>query len=200
MPSKGVNKADGDPLTHVRGYKSNGLHRTAAAHSTDRPRRTDGTHRTKVAPHVSKGTALVFHSPTPDVSRRGLREFAKRLETEVAGGGKFCCLIADDKELRRLNREFRGKDYPTDVLSFPSHGQAGSVSYGEIAISMDAARRQAAEYRHNVEAEIGILMLHGVLHLLGMDHETDRGQMSAAERKWRARLGLPAALIERVGA
>lgn len=151
----------------------------------------------------SQQSALLFQAATPGVSRRDLRAFAKRLETEVGGGRAFCCLIADDNELRRLNREFRGKDYPTDVLSFPSDGQAGQaggLSYGEIAISMDSARRQAAEYGHSVEAEIGILMLHGVLHLLGMDHETDRGQMSAAERKWRARLGLPAGLIERVGA
>jgi probable rRNA maturation factor len=148
----------------------------------------------------SQQSALLFQAATPGVSRRALRTFAKRLETEVVGGRAFGCLIADDKELRRLNREFRGYDYPTDVLSFPSEGQAGGLSYGEIAISIDAARRQAAEYGHSVEAEIGILMLHGVLHLLGMDHETDRGQMSAAERKWRARLGLPAGLIERVGA
>lgn len=92
-----------------------------------------------------------------------------------------------------MNREFRGRDYPTDVLSFPG-------DFGQIAISFDAARRQAAEFGHGVEEEIEILMLHGLLHLLGMDHETDSGRMSRAERKWRARLGLPAGLIERVGA
>ena len=103
-----------------------------------------------------------------------------------------------------MNREFRKRDYPTDVLSFPAGtpagGQAGGLSYGEIAISFDAARRQAAEYGHCAEDEISILILHGLLHLLGMDHETDDGRMSRAERKWRARLGLPAGLIERVGA
>jgi len=79
-------------------------------------------------------------------------------------------------------------------------GQASGLSCGEIAISFDAAHRQAAEYGHSVQQEIEILILHGLLHLLGMDHETDRGQMSAAERKWRISLRLDAGLIERAGA
>jgi probable rRNA maturation factor len=82
------------------------------------------------------------------------------------------------------------------VLSFPS---AGSDAFlGEIAISFARAKQQAAEHSHSVTQEIEILMLHGVLHLLGMDHEADRGQMARAERKWRETLGLPAGLIERV--
>ena len=153
----------------------------------------------------SQQSTLLFQVATPGVSRRALRAFVRRLEVEVAGECAFCCLIAGDAELRRLNREFRKRDYPTDVLSFPAGsppavGQAGGLSYGEIAISFDAARRQAAEYGHGVEDEIRILILHGLLHLIGMDHETDGGRMSRAERKWRARLGLPAGLIERVGA
>jgi probable rRNA maturation factor len=156
----------------------------------------------------SQQSALLFQVATPGLSRRGLRAFAKRLETEVAGGRPFCCLIAGDAELLRLNREFRGRDYATDVLSFPAAvGQAsglsveaGGLPYGEIAISFDAAKRQAAEYGHHVDQEIGILMLHGLLHLLGMDHEADRGRMLSAEQKWRARLGLPAGLIERAHA
>jgi len=152
----------------------------------------------------SQQSTLLFQVAAPGVSRRALRAFVKRLEGEVARGCAFCCLITGDAELRRLNREFRKRDYPTDVLSFPAGtpagGQAGGLSYGEIAISFDAARRQAAEYGHCAEDEISILILHGLLHLLGMDHETDDGLMSRAERKWRARLGLAAGLIERVGA
>ncbi|HLK22801.1 MAG TPA: rRNA maturation RNase YbeY [Bryobacteraceae bacterium] len=148
----------------------------------------------------SQQSALLFQVATTGLSRRGLRAFQKRLQLEVGGGHGFCCLIADDAELRRLNREFRRKDYPTDVLSFPSVKQAGDLPHGEIAISYDAARRQSQEYGHSVEQELKILMLHGLLHLLGMDHETDGGHMSKAERKWRIRLGLPAGLIERVGA
>ena len=98
--------------------------------------------------------------------------------------------------MARLNRHFRGKRGPTDVLSFPAHEDPNRV-LGELAISFDRAKQQAAERRHAVDEEIAVLMLHGVLHLMGMDHETDRGQMARAERKWRSSLGLPAGLIER---
>ena len=156
-------------------------------------------------------SALLFQVATPGLSRRGVRAFATRLETEVAGGRPFGCLISCDAELRRLNRKFLGRDYATDVLSFPAavgqasglSMQAGGLPYGdlgEIAISFETARRQAAEHGHGVDQEIAILMLHGLLHLLGMDHESDRGQMLRAEHKWRARLGLPAGLIERAHA
>jgi probable rRNA maturation factor len=107
-------------------------------------------------------------------------------------------LIARDPELRRLNREFLGKDYPTDVLSFPSASQDGFL--GEMAISADRAAAQAAEYGHTTNDEIRILMLHGVLHLLGMDHERDRGRMRRAETRWRKTLELPTGLIERARA
>jgi probable rRNA maturation factor len=147
---------------------------------------------------TSQQTTLLFAAATSGVSRRDLRAFAKRLENEVAGGRTFNCLVTSDGELQRLNREFRKKDYPTDVLSFPS--AAGDGFLGEIAISVNRARAQAAEYQHQLSQEIEILMLHGVLHLLGMDHETDHGRMSRAERKWRVALGLPPALIERVRA
>lgn len=141
-------------------------------------------------------TSLLFHIATPRLARRSVRAFAKRLTTEVAGGRSFCCLITSDDELRRLNREFRKKDSATDVLAFPAADANGFL--GEIAISFEHAREQASDYRLPIHQEIGILMLHGVLHLLGMDHETDHGRMARAEAKWRAELGLPAGLIERV--
>jgi probable rRNA maturation factor len=118
------------------------------------------------------------------------------LESELTGGRPFTCLITGDPELRRLNREFRRQDCATDVLSFPSRQTLGFL--GDIAISFERAQRQAAEYGHAVGTEIEILMLHGVLHLLGMDHEKDRGRMARAEDKYRARFGLPRGLIERV--
>jgi len=93
--------------------------------------------------------------------------------------------------MRRLNRKFRNQDHTTDVLSFPSE------EGGELAISLDRASAQAAEYGHSVADEIRILMLHGVLHLAGMDHERDTGIMEKAEASWRRRLGLPSSLIER---
>jgi probable rRNA maturation factor len=143
-------------------------------------------------------TTLLFHSAPGlprGLSKRTARAFAKRLETELTGGRPFTCLITNDVELRRLNHAFRGKDYPTDVLSFPSKQTLGFL--GDIAISFEHAQRQAADYGHAVRQEIEILMLHGVLHLLGMDHEKDRGQMARAETKWRVRLGLPGGLIAR---
>jgi probable rRNA maturation factor len=141
-------------------------------------------------------TTLLFHSTTPGLSRRAVRMFAKRLETEITAGRAFTCLIAHDSELQRLNRDFRKKDHPTDVLSFPSGKTLGFL--GDIAISFQHARTQAAQHGHGLEEEIAILMLHGVLHLLGMDHEKDRGRMARAEAKWRVALGLPHGLIQRM--
>jgi probable rRNA maturation factor len=98
--------------------------------------------------------------------------------------------------MRSLNARFRGKDAATDVLSFPS-GEKNPI--GDIAISLGRARAQARECGHSTEEEICILLLHGVLHLLGMDHETDNGAMARAELRWRRKLDLPAGLIERAG-
>jgi probable rRNA maturation factor len=137
---------------------------------------------------------LVYHTRTGSLSRPGLTRFAERLRQKVARGRGFCCLMTTDRELRRLNRQFRGKDAATDVLSFPA-GDGDSL--GEIAISMERARMQAREHGHRVQSEIEILMLHGVLHLMGMDHERDGGEMAASEQSWRQRLGLPCGLIER---
>jgi probable rRNA maturation factor len=138
---------------------------------------------------------LIFRGAGRDLRRAGLLEFARRLQREVAGGASFCCLISNDRELLRLNREFLGKDYPADVLSFPESGARGEI--GELAISAERAREQAARRGHSWQDEIRILMLHGVLHLVGLDHETDRGRMARVEKQWRARLGLPPGLIER---
>jgi len=107
----------------------------------------------------------------------------------------MACVIAGDAELRRLNKRFRGKNSTTDVLSFPSAG--GNVFAGDVAISADRARAQATEHGHSIDDELRILMLHGALHLKGMDHETDSGKMARAETRWRKRLGLPSGLIER---
>jgi probable rRNA maturation factor len=132
---------------------------------------------------------------------RPLDRFVRALEKSVARGYAFDCLITNDAELRRLNREFRGKDAATDVLSFPvsplPEGRGSESRLGDLAISLPRARAQAAAFGHNLEQELRILMLHGVLHLTGMDHETDNGHMARAEKRWRIRLGLPAGLIER---
>ncbi len=141
-------------------------------------------------------SSLLFHVPAHGLSRRALREFASGLKDRLAAGRPFCCLIASDDELRDLNRRFRKKDYTTDVLSFPPAEPNGSL--GQLAISWDRARAQAAEYGHSAAEEVRILMLHGVLHLTGLDHEKDRGEMARVETRWRKRLNLPPGLIARV--
>ena len=123
-------------------------------------------------------------------------QFARAVQHEVAKGRDFTCLVAGDEDLRQLNHKFRRKNEATDVLSFPSGEEAGSL--GEIAISLNRARQQAAAHGHDTPQEIRILLLHGVLHLMGMDHENDSGQMARAERRWRKHYGLPLGLIERV--
>jgi len=138
---------------------------------------------------------MLFRRAPAGLGRSGLEEFARTLRDRVAGGRAFECLLTGDSELRRLNARFLGNDYPTDVLSFPS--AQPDPWLGEIAISAQRAAEQAAEYGHSLEDEIRILMLHGVLHLVGMDHETDGGRMRRAEIRWRRKLGLPAGLIER---
>jgi probable rRNA maturation factor len=155
-----------------------------------------------------EGSTVTFRRPAADVRPLALAAFARRLQKEVAKGRTFDCLITGDAELRKLNRDFRGKDYATDVLSFPSGiglpacpGQAPRPApLGDLAISILRARAQAREYGHSTEDEVRILMLHGVLHLLGMDHETDAGKMARAEKRWRKALGLANGLIERVQA
>ena len=142
-----------------------------------------------------EGSTVTLRGRPIGVRPRALAAFARKLQAQVAGGRAFDCLIAGDAELRRLNRDFRGHDCATDVLSFPS---ARPPYLGDIAISLARARQQAREHGHAAEVEIRILMLHGVLHLAGMDHADDGGRMARAEKRWRTRLGLPHGLIERV--
>jgi len=149
-------------------------------------------------------------SPDPDirffrfprnVDRQPVEHFVTELRRRVTRGRAFACLLTTDAELQRLNRTFRRKNYPTDVLSFPAVATGQTDGYlGDLAISWQRAREQAREFGHETGTEIKVLMLHGVLHLLGHDHETDNGQMSRAETRWRRAFGLPAGLIERVSA
>jgi probable rRNA maturation factor len=136
------------------------------------------------------------------VDRKSLEQFVAALRHRVLRGRSFACLITTDAELQRLNRNFRRKNYTTDVLSFPAdpHGGLADGYLGDVAISWQRAREQAREFGHPIETELQVLMLHGALHLAGMDHETDGGRMSRAETRWRRTLGLPAGLIERVSA
>jgi probable rRNA maturation factor len=148
----------------------------------------------------SEGSTVTFRRAQSSLNQVSIVRFVRRMEKEVARGKAFDCLITGDAELRRLNREFRGRDYATDVLSFPASAEMRRARLGDIAVSLARARAQARAFGHTVEREIAILILHGLLHLAGMDHETDRGRMARAEARWRARLGLPSGLIERARA
>jgi probable rRNA maturation factor len=138
---------------------------------------------------------VLFRRAPAGLERPALKEFAQTLRDLIAKGREFHCLISDDRELRRLNRQFLGADYATDVLSFPVNDNG---LLGELAISAERAAAQAREFGHSRLDEIRILMLHGVLHLVGMDHQTDRGAMARAEARWRKKLHLPAGLIGRM--
>ncbi|MBV9612584.1 MAG: rRNA maturation RNase YbeY [Acidobacteriaceae bacterium] len=127
--------------------------------------------------------------------KRSIRSFAQTLSTRLANRRPFVCVISDDSEVRRLNSAFRRENYATDVLSFPSAASGSEI--GEMIISAERAEAQAREFGHGRTEEICILMLHGLLHLSGMDHESDRGDMARAEGQWREEFGLPSNLIAR---
>ena len=128
---------------------------------------------------------------------RELREFVQRLGRELAGGREFAVVISSDASLRHANRRFRGKSSSTDVLSFPDE-EKGRL--GDILVSAGRAEQQADRYGHGVEEEIKVLVLHGLLHLLGYNHDSDNGRMRKAERRWREKYGLEPGVIERVSA
>lgn len=105
-------------------------------------------------------------------------------------------IITDNDEISQINREFRGIDKPTDVLSFPSDPFPGAP-IGSIVISADKVESVASELGHSANEELALLFIHGMLHLLGMDHETDKGEMREKESELIARFALPKSLIVR---
>ncbi len=130
-------------------------------------------------------------------SARTLARFTGMAQKAVRLKGQVTVLLTTDAAIRRLNRQFRGKDKATDVLSFPAEGVGAEQIAGDLAISVTTALGQAAEQGHSLSTEIKVLILHGLLHLAGYDHEADTGQMARRERLLRAKLGLPQGLIER---
>ena len=115
-----------------------------------------------------------------------LRRVLRGVGRTLGVGGEVSVVLAGDRLLRRLNRDFRGKDRPTDVLSFP--GAGGEEGLGDVVISVPTAVRNARRLGHSVPRELEILALHGFLHVLGHDHETDDGTMDRLERRLRGRL------------
>jgi len=132
-------------------------------------------------------------------STRNLSRFLTKAQAAVRLRGQVTVLLTTDAALRDLNRRFRGKNKPTDVLSFPAANllQSAKPAERDIAISVETARRQGTACGHPLETELKILMLHGLVHLAGYDHEFDAGQMRRREQILRQRLGLPFGLVER---
>ncbi len=132
-------------------------------------------------------TNVEVSGSVPRLTRREIATFARRV-LQAAGRRPADLSIAfvDDASMRELNRKFRRKNKTTDVLTFP--GDAPLL--GEIVISVDQARRQAADEKHSLATEVRYLILHGILHAMGYDHETDHGEMNALELKVRAAVGL----------
>ena len=125
-------------------------------------------------------------------------EFDPLLEqiADFLGAGDVELVFVNDDEMRKINREQRGIDKATDVLSFPYEQVPGGLM-GSVVISTDTASRVAAGLGHSIECEIALLFLHGILHILGYDHEIDDGQMRGKEKEVIEHFSLPDSLIIR---
>lgn len=154
----------------------------------------------RVEPGIGRANLVIFRKRMPGLSRSTLERFVLRARRLAKLSGTVNILIAGNSELRALNRRFRGVDKSTDVLSFPAArggGDPAETFAGEIAISVDIARVNAALLDHSLAEEVKILILHGILHLAGFDHEDDGGEMARKENQFRRHLKLQGGLIER---
>jgi probable rRNA maturation factor len=147
--------------------------------------------------HIDPPSSPLALDALSTISSSGLARFVNRARAAVRLEGEVEVLLTSDAEIKRLNKAFRGKNKATDVLSFPAPAEAEGVA-GDLAVSLDTAAQQAVEHGHSLRDEVRILLLHGLLHLAGEDHETDAGEMAARERELRKQLKLPVGLIERV--
>lgn len=124
----------------------------------------------------------------PRAADPGLAAWTQDLVAALAPGrGSLAIRFVGDRTMRRWNREYRSKDKTTDVLSFPGTETPEGPHLGDVAISVPQAERQAAERGHSLGRELRLLVLHGLLHCLGHDHETDRGEMERLEHRLRRR-------------
>jgi probable rRNA maturation factor len=147
---------------------------------------------------VGQGSGALSVEPPPRLSvvllnRQRRRVSPARLRRVLGGAaaalrvrGEVALVLAGDRLLRRLNRDYRGQDRPTDVLSFP--GEGGEAGLGDVVVSVETAERNARAGGRSLARELDVLALHGFLHVLGYDHETDDGTMDRLERRLRARL------------
>ncbi|MGO9401971.1 MAG: rRNA maturation RNase YbeY [Terriglobales bacterium] len=145
------------------------------------------------------GNVVIVQKRVADLTDLAVNRFVARARRAVGLKGLVNVLLTSSAEMKSLNRRFRGKNKPTDVLSFPAEPAAQKQFAGEIAISAEIASQNAWVLGHSPAAEVKILVLHGILHLRGYDHECDNGQMARREKQLRAKLHLPLGLIERAG-
>ena len=137
--------------------------------------------------------AIIFTEKMDELVRSAIN---KTFEYENVSPLDVSVVITDDEEIQSLNREFRGKDLPTDVLSFPLDDEDGSLdeeALGDIVISLERAKAQADEFGHSLERELAFLTVHSMLHLLGYDHETgkeDETEMFSKQEEILSLLGL----------
>jgi probable rRNA maturation factor len=140
----------------------------------------------------------VTGAAVPRFSRREIAQFVRRVLIALRVDDDIhdvSIAIVDDEAMRNLNRKFRKKNKTTDVLTFPADDSdadpnATGRPLGDIVISIDQARRQATDQKHSLATEVRYLILHGILHALGYDHETDSGEMNALELEVRGNVGL----------
>jgi probable rRNA maturation factor len=120
------------------------------------------------------------------VNAARLRRVLRGAAASLGIGGEMALVFAGDRKLRSLNARYRGKDKPTDVLAFPAGGEPGEL--GDVVISVETAERNARALERTLPQELDVLALHGFLHLIGYDHETDDGTMHRLEQRLRRRL------------
>jgi probable rRNA maturation factor len=141
---------------------------------------------------------VILHKRVVGLSESALDRFVTRAKRAAGVRGAVTVLVTSSLELKRLNQRFRGKDKPTDVLSFPAEMMSKGRFAGDVAISADIASKNARRLGHSPAEEVKVLTLHGLLHLAGYDHEADNGTMARKEMRLREQLRLPVALTERI--
>lgn len=161
--------------------------------SSRRVRRRPDSHATAEPGPAPAGRLTVEVVAPPDIRAPGLARWLPAVAPVRARGAVTVALVSD-RRIRDLNRRFRGKDEPTDVLSFPAD-EPGVL--GDVVIALGVASRQAKAAGHGLAVELRVLALHGLLHLLGYDHEDDDGRMARVEARLRRKGGLREGLIER---
>jgi probable rRNA maturation factor len=140
---------------------------------------------------------VIIRRRVSGLTEAALAKFVARARRASGVRGSVCVLVTSSRELQALNHRFRRKNKATDVLSFPARSGLAPGFAGDVAISAEIARQNARRLGHTAAEEIRILVLHGMLHLAGYDHELDNGKMEREEARLRKSFGLPVGLIER---